>query len=169
MIYPAKHGIKYVSQRIWIDMTEKHNIEVGWKEYAALPDLGVERIHVKIDTGARTSAIHTLENRVFLKGKKQWVKFTLAPHQDDDDTTVKCELPIKDQRTITSSNGHKSERIVVETMLRIGDIERLIEVTLVCRRKMKFRMLLGRQAMQDMVVKPSKSHLTTKNKGKKKI
>lgn len=149
-------------------MTDKNTIKVGWKEYAALPELGVERIHVKIDTGAKTSAIHTLKNKVFLKGSHQWVKFTLAPHQDDDDTTIECELPVKDQRIITSSNGHKSERIVIETPLIIGGEERLIELTLVCRRKMKFRMLLGRQAMRGMVVVPNKSHLTTKNKGNKK-
>ncbi|TDR22522.1 ATP-dependent zinc protease family protein [Marinicella litoralis] len=149
-------------------MTDKNTMKVGWKEYAALPELGVERIHVKIDTGAKTSAIHTLSNKLFLKGRKQWVKFTLAPHQDDDDTTIDCEMPVKDQRTITSSNGHKSERIVIETPLVIGGIKRHIELTLVCRRKMKFRMLLGRQAMHDMVVVPQKSHLTTKTKGNKK-
>lgn len=149
-------------------MTEKNTIRLGWKEYAALPELGVDRIHVKIDTGARTSAIHTLKNKLFHKGRQQWVKFSLAPHQDDDDTIIECEMPVKDQRTITSSNGHKSERIVIETPLVIGGVERLIELTLVCRRKMKFRMLLGRQAMHGMVVVPNKSHLTTKNKGSKK-
>jgi len=143
-------------------MTEKKAIELGWKEYAALPELGVDRIHVKIDTGARTSAIHTLSNKLFHKGKQPWVRFILAPHQDDDDTTIECEMPVKDQRTITSSNGHKSERIVIETTLLIGGTERQIEVTLVCRRKMKFRMLLGRQAMHGMVVNPKMSHLTTK-------
>ncbi|MGJ8663239.1 MAG: ATP-dependent zinc protease family protein [Marinicella sp.] len=147
-------------------MTEKNTIKVGWKEYAALPELGVERIHVKIDTGAKTSAIHTLKNKLYLKGNQQWVKFTLAPHQDDDDTTIDCDMPVKDQRIITSSNGHRSERIVIETLLVIGNSERLIEVTLVCRRKMKFRMLIGRQAMQDMEVIPKKAHLTTKNKRK---
>lgn len=148
-------------------MNDKKKIELGWKEYAALPELGVERIHVKIDTGAKTSAIHTLKQEVFHKGKKPWVKFTLAPHQEDDDTTIDCVMPVKDQRTVTSSNGHKSERIVIETTLRLGQVERTIEVTLVCRKKMKFRMLLGRQAMQDMVVIPNKSHLTTKHKGNK--
>lgn len=143
-------------------MTDKKIIELGWKEYAALPELGVDRIHVKIDTGARTSAIHTLKNKLFHKGKQPWVRFILAPHQDDDDTTIECEMPVKDQRTITSSNGHKSDRIVIETKLLIGGIERPIELTLVCRKKMKFRMLLGRQAMQDMVVWPKMSHLTTK-------
>mgnify|MGYP002712155700 CR=1 FL=1 len=148
-------------------MTEKHITKVGWKEYGALPDLGIKRIHIKIDTGARTSAIHTTQHKVFHKGKKLWVKFTTAPYQDDDDTTIDCEMPVKDQRTVTSSNGHRSERVVIETQLVLGGRERDIELTLICRKKMKFRMLLGRQAMQDMVVIPEKSHLTTKKKHKK--
>ncbi len=148
-------------------MKEKHITKVGWKEYGALPDLGIDRIHIKIDTGARTSAIHTTRHKVFHKGKKLWVKFTTAPYQDDDDTTLDCEMPVKDQRTVTSSNGHKSDRVVIETKLVLGGVERNIELTLICRKKMKFRMLLGRQAMQDMVVIPEKSHLTTKKKHKK--
>ena len=143
-------------------MKEHKRIAVGWKEYAALPELNVDRIHVKIDTGAKTSAIHTLEHKVFTKDKKQWVRFTLAPHQDDDDTTIECEMPVKDQRTITSSNGHTSERIVIETRLLMGELSRKIELTLVCRQKMRFRMLLGRQAMKGLAVKPDRSHLTSK-------
>ncbi|WP_223787758.1 ATP-dependent zinc protease family protein [Marinicella meishanensis] len=148
-------------------MSDKKTIEVGWKEYGALPDLGVDRIHIKIDTGARTSAIHTLQNKPFKKNNQLWVRFTLAPHQDDDDTTIECELPIKDQRTVTSSNGQTTDRIVVESRLVIGGQERLIEITLVCRQEMRFRMLLGRQAMAGMIVRPDRSHLTTKSKGKK--
>ncbi len=147
-------------------MTDKSTIRLGWKEYVALPELGVDRIHVKIDTGAKTSAIHTLNTKVILRGQHQWVKFTLAPYQDDDDTIIECEMPVKDQRVITSSNGHKSERIVIETTLLIGGVEKRIELTLVCRKKMKFRMLLGRQAMRDMVVEPGKSHITTKKQRK---
>ena len=143
-------------------MKDPKRIAVGWKEYAALPELNVDRIHVKIDTGAKTSAIHTLKHQVFTKDKKQWVRFTLAPHQDDDDTTIECEMPVKDQRTITSSNGHTSERIVIETRLLMGDLSRKIELTLVCRKKMRFRMLLGRQAMKGLAVKPDQSHLTSK-------
>jgi len=167
MIYPKKHGIKFVFQQTLSDMSEKEILELGWKEYAALPELGVDRIHIKVDTGARTSAIHTLKHKTFHKGKKQWVRFTLVPHQDDDDTTIECEAPIKDQRTVTSSNGHTSDRVVIETDIVIGSFKRRIELTLVCRKKMRFRMLLGRQAMQGMVVKPSQSHLTTKKKGHK--
>ncbi|MCX7554048.1 RimK/LysX family protein [Marinicella sp. S1101] len=143
-------------------------LKVGWKEYAALPALGIDRIHVKIDTGAKTSAIHAVKHRLFKKGQQHWVRVHLAPYQDDDDTIVICELPVKDQRTVTSSNGHQSERVVVETQFVIGGVERTIELTLSFRDTMKFRMLLGRQAMKDMAVIPSESHLTTKQKPRKK-
>ncbi|MFC3193907.1 ATP-dependent zinc protease [Marinicella sediminis] len=146
---------------------KKKELQVGWKEYAVLPELGVDRIHVKIDTGAKTSAIHSSKHKVFSRDGQQWVRFVLAPYQDDDDTTIECECPVKDQRTVTSSNGHKSERIVIETQMIMGHIERKIEVTLVCRRKMKFRMLLGRQAMKNMAVHPDRSHLTTQPKRRK--
>lgn len=148
-------------------MTDNNITKVGWKEYGALPELGVDKIHIKIDTGARTSAIHTSKHKVFHKKNKLWVKFTIAPYQDDDDTIIECEMPVKDQRTVTSSNGHKSDRVVIETVLLLGGEERKIELTLICRKKMKFRMLLGRQAMGDMMVIPEKSHLTTKKKTKK--
>jgi len=147
-------------------MEHSKALVVGWKEYGTLPDLGVDRIHIKIDTGARTSAIHTLANTPFTRDNQPWVRFTLAPHQDDDDTTIECELPIKDQRSVTSSNGQTTDRIVVETRLLIGGQERLIEMTLVCRQEMRYRMLLGRQAMAGMVVYPDQSHLTTQNKRK---
>ena len=145
---------------------DAHELQVGWKEYAALPELNVDRIHVKIDTGAKTSAIHTLSHKVFTRGKQQWVRFVLAPYQDDDDTTLECECPVKDQRVVTSSNGQTSERIVIETQMVMGSLRRDIEVTLVCRQKMRFRMLLGRQAMKGVLVRPDQSHLTTKTKHK---
>lgn len=147
-------------------MIEKR-IQVGWKEYAALPGLGIDRIHVKIDTGAKTSAIHAVKHKLYKKENQHWVKAHLAPYQDDDDTLVICDLPVKDQRVVTSSNGHKSERIVVETKLVIGGTERMIELTLSSRDTLKFRMLLGRQAMQNLVVIPSQAHLTTKQKSRK--
>ncbi len=142
-------------------MADKTTLKVGWKEYAALPELGIECIHVKIDTGARTSAIHAVKHQLFKKGQEQWVKVYLAPYQNDD-TLVVCELPVKDQRVVTSSNGQQSERIVIETSLVLGGLKRQIELTLSSRDTMRFRMLLGRQAMQGLVVVPSKAHLTNK-------
>ncbi|MCX7546015.1 ATP-dependent zinc protease family protein [Marinicella gelatinilytica] len=140
-------------------MTEQKQLTIGWKEWGALPELGIDHIHMKTDTGAKTSAIHTVDYALYEKHNEEWVRFVVAPIQDDDDTTVECHLPVQDKRTVTNSGGIKSHRIVVETLLQIGNSQRRIELTLACRRKMKFRMLLGRQAMSDILVKPDKAHL----------
>lgn len=139
----------------------EEKLKVGWKEYGSLPKLNVDKIHIKIDTGAKTSAIHATNYKVFTKANQKWVKFSIAPYQEDDETLIHCEMPVKDQRTITSSNGQTSDRIVIETELLIGNQRQTIELTLSQREKMKFRMLLGRQAMKNMVVIPSQAHLTT--------
>lgn len=140
-------------------MTEQTQLTIGWKEWGALPELGIDHIHMKTDTGAKTSAIHTIRYNLYEKDDEEWVRFLVAPIQDDDDTWVECHLPVQDKRTVTNSGGIKSHRIVVETLLQIGNHQRRIELTLACRRKMKFRMLLGRQAMSDMLVRPDKAHL----------
>jgi len=147
-------------------MMKNKQLTIGWKEWGALPDLGIDHIHIKTDTGAKTSAIHTVAYKLYEKDNEEWVHFMVAPIQDDDDTQVECHLPVKDKRTVTNSGGSKSHRIVVETSLHIGDQTRLIELTLACRKKMKFRMLLGRQAMRDMMVKPDQAHLIKQTKPK---
>ncbi len=140
-------------------MTDNKQLTIGWKEWGALPELGIQRIHMKTDTGAKTSAIHTIEYGLYEQDNEEWVRFVVAPIQDDDDTRVECHLPVKDKRTVTNSGGMKTHRIVVETLLQIGDWQRRIELTLACRKKMKFRMLLGRQAMHGMQVRPDHAHL----------
>lgn len=143
-------------------MNNNKELTIGWKEWGALPELGIQRIHMKTDTGAKTSAIHTVDYQLYENNHEEWVRFTVAPVQDDDDTRIECQLPVKDKRTVTNSGGMKTHRIVVETLLQIGDWQRPIELTLACRKKMKFRMLLGRQAMRDVCVKPDQAHLIHK-------
>jgi len=141
-------------------MINEKQLTIGWKEWGALPDLGIDHIHIKTDTGAKTSAIHTVDYNLYEQDNEEWVRFVVAPIQDDDDILIECHLPVKDKRTVTNSGGAKSHRIVVETNLIIGGQSRLVELTLACRKKMKFRMLLGRQAMHDIMVKPDHAHLT---------
>src|SRR5690606_14156228 len=145
-------------------MTATNELTIGWKEWGALPELGIDHIHMKTDTGAKTSAIHTIDFDLYEKDNQEWVRFTVAPIQDDSDTTVECHLPVQDKRIVTNSGGMRSHRIVVETLLKIGSHERRIELTLACRKKMKFRMLLGRQAMRGITVKPDKSHLIKRSR-----
>lgn len=135
---------------------------VGWREWLSLPDLGVDRIKAKVDTGARTSAIHAFEVDPFEKDGRQWVRFALHPNQDDTDTVTWCEAEVIDQRHVTDSGGHTEQRYVILTNIKLGQKIWPVEVTLTNRDNMLFRMLLGRTAMTagDIVVNPALSFLS---------
>ena len=131
---------------------------VGWREWAALPELGVERIKVKIDTGARTSALHAYRIKPFRRNGTRLARFYLHPVQHRRRPEVLCEAPIVDERVVTSSNGTEEHRYVIRTPLKIGEMEWPIEVTLTNRDEMGFRMLLGRQALRKrLIVDPGTS------------
>ncbi|SDE01790.1 MULTISPECIES: ATP-dependent zinc protease [Kordiimonas] len=121
---------------------------IGWREWAALPDLGVDHIKAKIDTGAKTSAIHAYRVKKIVKDGAPWAAFRLHPVQKHKKPEILCEAPIVDERLVRSSNGHEETRFVVRTTLRLGPLARPIELTLTNRDEMGFRMLIGRQALK---------------------
>lgn len=131
---------------------------VGWREWASLPELGIEAIKVKVDTGARTSALHAFELTSFEYQGKEWVRFRIHPFQDSDDTR-ECQAPLLERRMVTDSGGHQEERPVIRTLLALGGRRWPVEITLTDRDTMKFRMLLGRTAMEQLVVHPQFSFL----------
>ncbi|HEX8402635.1 MAG TPA: RimK/LysX family protein [Allosphingosinicella sp.] len=121
---------------------------IGWREWVKLPTLLKLPIKAKIDSGARTSSIHSFGTRRFFDGGAPHVEFLLHPLQRRALPEIVCVAPIKDERWVRSSNGDREERIVVETQARLGEISWPIELTLADRDVMGFRMLLGREAIR---------------------
>ena len=121
---------------------------IGWREWVLLPDLLDVAIKAKIDSGARTSAIHSFRTRRFSEGGEPWVEFALHPLQRRSRPEFACTARIKDERWVRSSNGEAEKRIVIETLARLGEVDWPIELTLADRDVMGFRMLLGREAIR---------------------
>lgn len=137
--------------------------ELGWREYIDIPELGVTGIKAKVDTGARTSCIHAFSVTTFGKDQNTWVRFGIHPNQDDTETEIWCEAPVSDQRQVTDSGGHKEMRYVINATLKVGEYEFETELTLTNRDTMRFRMLLGRTAMNNrFFVNPAASYCQLK-------
>jgi len=132
----------------------------GWREWIGLPDLDVSWVKAKLDTGARSSAIHAWDIERFDRDGAEWVRFQLHPWQMSDLDAVDVELPVVDRRTVRSSTGHEEERLVVRTKIRVLDLDLSADLTLTNRDEMGFRMLVGREALRGAVlVDPGRSYI----------
>jgi hypothetical protein len=132
-------------------------IVLGWREWVALPTLGIARVRAKIDTGARSSALHVDAQWRFSDGGAPWVGFRLTPWRSRQGT-IEAAAPICEEREVVDSGGHRTRRVFMMTTLQLAGIEREIEINLTDRRGMLFPMLLGRSAMAGaFTVDPAKS------------
>ena len=139
-------------------MIQPGRVAVGWREWLSLPQLGIPAIRAKIDTGARSSALHVDAIETFPREGREWVRFSLHPGRAEDPAVFGCEAEVADRRHVTDSGGHRTERIFVRTMLGIGGLLVPIEINLTDRRNMLFPMLLGRTAMAgNLLVDPALS------------
>jgi hypothetical protein len=133
---------------------------IGWREWISLPGLGIEHIKVKVDSGARTSALHAFAIQPFKQEDKHFIQFKMHPLQRCTDKVVQCVAEVQDIRWVTDSGGHRERRYVIKTPVTMGMRTWSIEVTLTNRDIMNFRMLLGRTAMRRrVVVNPAASFL----------
>lgn len=132
----------------------------GWEEWVALPDLGLPAIKAKVDTGARTSALHAHDIEVFGSAKTPKVRFNVHPIAGRADMAITCSAPLVDRREVTSSNGEAEQRFVIASQLAVAGQSWPIEITLTNRASMSSRMLLGRQALNDHIsISPTEKHL----------
>jgi len=130
---------------------------LGWREWVSLPELGIKRVRCKIDTGAKTSALHAFYVEEYTDKGIAMVRFGLHPDERSAEAEIHCTAPVLDTRAVTDSGGHTEQRCVIKTPIVLGKYIWSIEVTLTNRDTMIHRMLLGRTAMADNFVVDSAS------------
>ena len=136
---------------------------IGWREWISLPELGINKIKAKVDTGARTSALHAFSLKPFVENGKNKISFEIHPLQRNTDQVVTCVAEVIDKRLVTDSGGHTEARYVIQTPAIIAGQRWSIEITLTERENMLFRMLLGRSALRKrFIVNPARSFITSR-------
>jgi hypothetical protein len=135
-----------------------NKLVLGWREWVILPELGITRIKAKVDTGARTSTLHTFYVQRFIEAGVKRVRFGVHPFQSRTNVERHCVADLSDEREVTDSGGHRELRVFIRVQMIIGAQQFPIQVSLTDRDTMRFRMLLGRTAMRGrFLVDPKRS------------
>ena len=139
---------------------------VGWREFVALPELGIRRLKVKVDTGARTSALHASHVERFRRRGVDWVRFRVPCGARGKRRSVRAAAALLDERKVRSSRGHAETRMVVEALVEAAGMQWTIRVTLTTRGEMRCAMLLGREAVRGrFLVDPGRSYILSGARG----
>ncbi len=142
----------------------QNKIILGSEEWCSFPELGIPAIKARVDSGAKTSALHAINISPFVRDGINWVKFDINPIQNNLKTVIHCEALLIDKRVVKSSSGFREQRYVIQTNITIGGDIWSIEMTLTNRDSMGFRMLLGREAMSGRIlVDPQQQYLLGQN------
>lgn len=150
-------------------MEKKRKRAAGWREWVSLPSIGVGSIKAKLDTGARTSALHAFNIETYWSNGELWARFFIHPYQKNDAKEIACDARIEDIRIVSNPGGRRQRRLVIRTDVRLGDETWPIDLSLTDRDEMGFRLLIGRTAMHgNLIVDPDHSYLLGKRKRKKK-
>lgn len=151
-----KEIIKYKTNRMLID---SNRMLVGWKEWCSLPELNLPAIKAKIDTGAKTSALHATGIEPLTIEGQRYVKFQVDPIQGKPEIQKQCLGLLVDRRYVMNSGGHREMRYIIKTPIQIGALTWDIEITLTDRELLSYRMLIGREALRERaIIDPTRSH-----------
>ena len=133
---------------------------IGACEWVALPDLGIERLRARVDTGAKSCALHASNIEPFELDGVDWVRFCVHMGFPKAHSERICQARLKTVRCVRSTSGVSEQRYTIRTPLIIGHLRWLVDVTLADRGKMRYRMLLGRKAMENhALVYPARTFL----------
>lgn len=133
---------------------------IGWREWIALPELGIQKIKAKIDTGAKTSSLHAFKVETYRDKGVLRVRFLVHPLQNNEQDVVECSAEVLDRRVVRDSGGHEEKRYVISSQVVLGKESWPAQFTLTNRDTMAFRLLLGREALENrFVVDPAQSFL----------
>lgn len=141
-------------------MSAQQKLRLGWREWVGLPSLGLPAIKAKIDTGARTSTLHAFKPKVFRDKGEKFIRFRTHPIQKNADCTRECVAKVVDRRFVTDSGGKRELRYIIRVPVEVEGKSWEVEVSLTNRKKMRFRMLLGRTALEGCTIEPDASFLT---------